>query len=66
MTAILAHLDTRVILSRSQASKGIYPAVDPLRSDSKLMDSVITSYSIHYTKLYEVDRRVNALAGLAA
>ncbi len=36
--AILSHLDTRVILSRSQASKGIYPAVDPLRSDSKLMD----------------------------
>ena len=27
-----------VILSRVQASKGIYPAVDPLRSASKLMD----------------------------
>jgi F-type H+-transporting ATPase subunit beta len=38
VNAILSHLDTCVILSRSQASKGIYPAVDPLRSASKLMD----------------------------
>lgn len=36
--AILSHLDTTVILSRAQAAKGIYPAVDPLRSGSKLMD----------------------------
>jgi F0F1-type ATP synthase beta subunit len=27
-----------VSLSRTQASQGIYPAVDPLRSGSKLMD----------------------------
>ncbi|MEA3410207.1 MAG: F0F1 ATP synthase subunit beta, partial [Pseudomonadota bacterium] len=38
VNAILSHLDTTVILSRDQASKGIYPAVDPLRSASKLMD----------------------------
>lgn len=38
VTGILSHLDTTVILSRSQAGKGIYPAVDPLRSSSKLMD----------------------------
>src|SRR5208282_1396977 len=38
VTAILAHLDTRVILSRTQTAKGIYPAVDPLVSGSKLMD----------------------------
>lgn len=38
VNAILGHLDTTVILSRAQASKGIYPAVDPLRSASKLMD----------------------------
>jgi F-type H+-transporting ATPase subunit beta len=38
VNAILSHLDTTVILSRSQAGKGIYPAVDPLRSSSKLMD----------------------------
>ncbi len=38
VNAISNHLDTAVILSRSQASKGIYPAVDPLQSRSKLMD----------------------------
>lgn len=36
--AILSHLDTTVILSRAQAGKGIYPAVDPLQSSSRLMD----------------------------
>jgi F-type H+-transporting ATPase subunit beta len=35
---ILSHLDTSVILSRAQAGKGIYPAVDPLQSSSRLMD----------------------------
>jgi F-type H+/Na+-transporting ATPase subunit beta len=38
VNTILSHLDTTVILSRSQAGKGIYPAVDPLQSTSKLMD----------------------------
>lgn len=36
--ALLQHLDTVVILSRAQASDGIYPAVDPLQSSSRLMD----------------------------
>ena len=38
VSTILSHLDTTVILSRSQAAKGIYPAVDPLLSSSKMMD----------------------------
>jgi len=38
VSAILAHLDTNVILSRAQAGRGIYPAVDPLESSSKLVD----------------------------
>ena len=38
VSAILRHLDTTVILSRAQAGKGIYPAVDPLQSTSKMMD----------------------------
>jgi len=38
VSTILGHLDTTVILSRDQAGKGIYPAVDPLRSSSKMMD----------------------------
>ncbi|MGD8582647.1 MAG: F0F1 ATP synthase subunit beta [Gammaproteobacteria bacterium] len=38
VSAILSHLDTTVILSRAQAGKGIYPAVDPMQSSSRLMD----------------------------
>ncbi len=39
--AILAHLDTTVILSRQQAAKGIYPAVDPLASGSRALDRAV-------------------------
>jgi F-type H+-transporting ATPase subunit beta len=38
VATILGHLDSVVILSRQQAAKGIYPAVDPLRSGSRIMD----------------------------
>ena len=38
VSTILTHLDTTVILSRSQAAKGIYPTVDPLQSVSKMMN----------------------------
>jgi len=48
VSTILSHLDTTVILSRSQASKGIYPAVNPLQSASKLMDRH-TLGDRHYT-----------------
>jgi F-type H+-transporting ATPase subunit beta len=38
VNGILSHLDSRVILSRAQAAKGIYPAVDALESKSKFFD----------------------------
>lgn len=38
VSTILRHLDTSIVLTRLQAGRGIYPAVDPLQSDSKLMD----------------------------
>jgi F-type H+-transporting ATPase subunit beta len=38
VSAILGHLDTTVVLSRAQAGKGIYPAVDPLQSGSRMLD----------------------------
>lgn len=41
VSGILSHLDTTVILSRSQAGKGIYPAVDALGSKSKFMDRYV-------------------------
>jgi F-type H+-transporting ATPase subunit beta len=35
---IFGHLDAITVLSRALASKGIYPAVDPLNSTSKILD----------------------------
>ena len=35
---IFGHLDAITVLSRGLASKGIYPAVDPLNSTSKMLD----------------------------
>ncbi len=53
VSTILSHLDTTVILSRSQAAKGIYPTVDPLQSSSKMMDRLFLG-----DRHYEVAERV--------
>jgi len=37
VVATFAHLDAATILSRRQASRGFYPAIDPLESDSALL-----------------------------
>lgn len=42
-----AHLDATTVLSRSLASKGIYPAVDPLNSTSTMLQPSIVSAE-HY------------------
>ena len=34
---VFGHLSASVVLSRDRASKGLYPAIDPLRSDSKML-----------------------------
>ena len=36
--AIFAHLDASLVLKREIAEKGIYPAVDPLESQSRILD----------------------------
>lgn len=35
---VFGHLSASVVLSRERASRGLYPAVDPLRSDSKMLN----------------------------
>ncbi|WP_193163353.1 F0F1 ATP synthase subunit beta [Microbulbifer hainanensis] len=42
-----AHLDSTVVLSRDIASKGIYPAVDPLDSTSRQLDPLVIGQE-HY------------------
>ncbi|EGG99532.1 ATP synthase beta chain [gamma proteobacterium IMCC2047] len=51
-----AHLDSTVVLSRDIASKGIYPAVDPLDSTSRQLDPLIIG-----TEHYEVARGVQGV-----
>ncbi|WP_082520405.1 F0F1 ATP synthase subunit beta [Rhizobium sp. Root482] len=48
-----AHLDATTVLSRSIAEKGIYPAVDPLDSTSRMLDPMVVG-----EEHYEVSRKV--------
>lgn len=40
VAASFVHLDTSIVLSRGQAARGLYPAVDPVASKSDLLDPV--------------------------
>ena len=51
-----AHLDATTVLSRSIAEKGIYPAVDPLDSTSRMLDPRIVG-----EEHYQVARAVQSL-----
>ena len=46
-THTFAHLSASVVLSRKRASQGLYPAVDPLRSGSKMLTPPIAGLR-HY------------------
>lgn len=50
-----AHLDSTIVLSRALTEIGIYPAVDPLDSNSTLLDPEIVGEE-HYTVAREVQR----------
>jgi F-type H+-transporting ATPase subunit beta len=47
VTAIASHLDSMIVLSRSMAAEGMYPAVDPLSSSSILLDPSVVGEQ-HY------------------
>ncbi len=49
------HLDAFTVLERSIAEKGIYPAVDPLRSSSRILDPQVVGEE-HYGVAREVVR----------
>src|ERR671924_416646 len=50
-----AHLDATTVLSRAITEKGIYPAVDPLDSTSRIMDAKYIGQT-HYDVAREVQR----------
>ena len=51
-----SHLDAKTVLDRSIAALGIYPAVDPLESNSRMLDPNIVG-----KRHYDVARRVVAI-----
>ncbi|TGK00094.1 F0F1 ATP synthase subunit beta [Leptospira langatensis] len=50
-----AHLDATTVLSRAISDKGIYPAVDPLDSTSRVMNAEVLGQE-HYSVAREVQR----------
>jgi F-type H+/Na+-transporting ATPase subunit beta len=63
-----AHLDATSVLSRGIAEKGIYPAVDPLDSTSRMLDPRIVGEE-HYTvarRVQEILQRYKALQDIIA
>jgi F-type H+-transporting ATPase subunit beta len=53
--ATFAHLDATIALERSIVEKGIYPAVDPLASTSRILDPTLVGKE-HYDTAREVQR----------
>ena len=63
-----AHLDATTVLSRSIAEKGIYPAVDPLDSTSRMLDPRVVGEE-HYKvarRVQEILQRYKALQDIIA
>lgn len=55
VVSVFTHLDSSIVLSREIADLGIYPAVDPLESDSKILDPTLVGED-HYFVANEVKR----------
>ncbi len=55
VVSVFSHLDSAIVLSREIADLGIYPAVDPLESFSKVLDPRIVGQE-HYKVASEVRR----------
>jgi F-type H+-transporting ATPase subunit beta len=53
--ATFTHLDATIALERSIVEKGIYPAVDPLASTSRILDPLIVGEE-HYATAREVQQ----------
>ncbi|RLC75773.1 MAG: F0F1 ATP synthase subunit beta, partial [Chloroflexi bacterium] len=53
--SVFAHLDATIALERSLAEQGLYPAVDPLASTSRILDPRIVGEE-HYYVAREVQR----------
>jgi F-type H+-transporting ATPase subunit beta len=65
---VFSHLEANVNLSRSRAEKGLYPAVDPLDSTSKILDPLVVGDD-HYNvarDVQEILQKYNDLQDIIA
>jgi F-type H+-transporting ATPase subunit beta len=62
-TTSFAHLDATTVLSRALSEMGIYPAVDPLDSTSRILDPLIVG-SEHYEVAMKVQNTLQAYKSL--
>ena len=58
-----AHLDARTVLSRTIASLGIYPAVDPLDSTSRILDPTVVGDN-HYDVAQAIQKTLQTYKSL--
>ena len=63
-----AHLDATTVLSRKIAEQGIYPAVDPLDSTSRILEADIVGEEHYYVarKVQEILQKYNELQDIIA
>lgn len=61
--AIFSHLDATTVLSRKVVEQGIYPAVNPLESDSRILDSRVVGEQ-HYRTARKVQETLQRYAEL--
>jgi F-type H+-transporting ATPase subunit beta len=63
-----AHLDATTVLNRAISEKGIYPAVDPLDSTSRMLDAAIVGDEHYQTarRVQEVLQRYKSLQDIIA
>jgi F-type H+-transporting ATPase subunit beta len=58
-----SHLSASIVLSRKRASEGLYPAIDPLRSGSKMVTPPVVGQR-HYRVAQEVRKTLSGYAEL--
>ncbi len=61
--ATFAHLDSTIILDRAISELGIYPAVDPLKSTSRMLDPLVVGDD-HYHTARRVQKTLQRYADL--
>ena len=66
--AAVTHLDAFIVLERSIVEKGIYPAIDPLASSSRILDPLIVGADHYNTarRVQEILQRYRSLQDIIA